>query len=194
MSQYQTHLGRGSSPRQLGQGSVIVFMGVSKSGREERISGRQRVFRKPATDHRASTATLVLFPSAMLAFFPAPAVWMDVEMDARGIDVSVRRVPAVAISIANNPSRCVQRRHSDQRNGRSGQNKQLRSGCMSVPQSKVTSSNVLGRGRFQKLPSQKWASRSPIGGAMTRPRRRDRTGGRRCARAGRDRDAGVRAE
>ena len=33
------------------------------------------------------------------------------------------------------------------------------------------------------------SARAPIGGAMARPRRRDRTGGRRCARAGRDRGA-----
>ena len=37
-------------------------------------------------------------------------------------------------------------------------------------------------------------ARSPIGGAGARPRPRDRTGGRRCGRAGRDRAAGARAE
>ena len=70
-------------------------------------------------------------------------------MDARGIDVSVRRVPAVAISIANDPCRCVQRRHSDQRHGRSGQNKQLSSGvheCSSVQ------SHIKQRPRPRKVP------------------------------------------
>ena len=57
-------------------------------------------------------ATLVLFPSAALAFFPAPAVWMDVKMDARRVGVSVWRVLAVAVFVANDPRRCAQLRHS----------------------------------------------------------------------------------
>ena len=122
------------------------------------LPGRRRVSENLPLTAVPVAATLVLFPSTVLAFFPAPAVWMDVEMDARRIDVSVRRVPAVAVSVANDSSRCVQRRHADQRHGRSGQNKQLRSGVHECSSVQVTSSNVLGRGGFQKLPSQRWVA------------------------------------
>ena len=95
-------------------------MGVSKSGRKRDSRPPARSENLPLTPVPVA-ATLVLFPS----------------------------VPAVAISIANDPSRCVQRRHSDQRNGRSGQNKQLRSGvheCSSVQ------SHIKQRPRPRKVP------------------------------------------
>src|ERR1700733_6858030 len=60
-----------------------------------------------------ATAFVVL-PGVMLAFLPPPIVWMDDYAGGGRIDVRLRRMPAVAIAIADDARRSAKRRHADE--------------------------------------------------------------------------------